>query len=68
MFVSSVSSVSGCTRGSMAKINRHPSIAFKTYNPSRARAIEAELSRNGISSSFRGNDFVADCVKKTTEV
>lgn len=69
MFINPVSQVSGQT--GISTVNwqkKHSMPVFKTYNPSRARAIEAELSRNGISSFFRGNDFVADCVKKTTEV
>lgn len=43
-------------------------VSFKTYNPQRAARIEQELARKGIKGSFDGNDFVGECVQKTTEV
>lgn len=43
-------------------------INFGTYNPGAAKRIEDELARKGFSCDFRGNDFVAECYKKTAAV
>ena len=40
-------------------------VSFKTYNPTAARRIEQELA---IQCHTAGNDFVAECYKKTVDV
>lgn len=55
------------TNGNNTNIKKH-GIAFGTYNPEAARKIEAELAQKGISCNVKGNNFVAECYKKTVEV
>lgn len=47
---------------------KNKSITFGTYNPVAAHKIEEELALKGITCNAKGNDFVAECFKKTVEV
>ena len=44
------------------------SIVFKTHNLQKTRMIERSLAQKGIKAKLRDNDFVAECVEKTTDV
>ena len=41
---------------------------FKTYNSSRAKIIEQQLAKKGITCNTNGYDFMAECFQKTVEI
>ena len=48
--------------------NKKNQVSFKTYNPERASMIQRRLAAKGVSAHLDGNDFVAECVEKVTDV
>lgn len=48
--------------------NTKNTVSFGTYNPVVARKIQRALIQKGIECDSKGNDFVAECYKKTVDV
>jgi len=49
--------------------NNHSSVAFKSYEPTKAKEIAQRLERNyGMICNFDNNGYLAECVEKTTKV
>lgn len=47
---------------------KYNSINFGTYNPARAKVFEEKLAKKGILANTHGNDFVAECFDKITDI